>query len=129
MKRTVHLTDDNWSDYFGNTYAESLVEGVNVPLDGIDRDGPLVDRLLRWLARKNRRLKRRSYEMTRHDAAVLLELYAGWPGNNWDADRSGGKRIALSRARNHSGRPRSGILRIVPNGLRDTQDSQRDERR
>jgi hypothetical protein len=26
MKRTIHLTDDNWADYFGNTYAESLVK-------------------------------------------------------------------------------------------------------
>jgi len=54
-KRTIHLTDDNWSDDFATTFAESLVEGFNVPEDGIDRDGPQVDRLLRWLARKNNR--------------------------------------------------------------------------
>jgi hypothetical protein len=41
-RRLIRLTDDNWSDYLGNTIAESLVEGFNVPEDGIDRDGPQV---------------------------------------------------------------------------------------
>lgn len=26
--RTIHLTHDNWSDYLGNTYAESSVKGT-----------------------------------------------------------------------------------------------------
>jgi hypothetical protein len=54
-RRTIHLTDDNWSDYFANTFAESSVMALDVPDDGVDRDGPLVDRLLRRLARKNKR--------------------------------------------------------------------------
>jgi hypothetical protein len=57
-KCTIHLTDDNWADYFGNIFAESLVEGTTAGEDGVEVDGPLVDRLLRWLARKNKRLTR-----------------------------------------------------------------------
>jgi hypothetical protein len=72
MKQTIHLTDDNWSVYFGNTYAESLVRETRAGEDGVDLDGHLVDGLLRRLARKNKRLKRRRYEMTR-TALVFYE--------------------------------------------------------
>jgi hypothetical protein len=78
-KRTIHLTDVNWSDYFANTFPESLVDGFNVPEDGIDRDDPIVTRLLAWIARESGRSADVRYEMTRHDAAVLLEQFAGWP--------------------------------------------------
>ena len=37
---------ENWSNFFANTFAETLVKGFEVPEDGIDRDGPQVDRLL-----------------------------------------------------------------------------------
>jgi hypothetical protein len=30
MNRTIHLTDDNWADYFPNDYPESLVKGFKV---------------------------------------------------------------------------------------------------
>jgi hypothetical protein len=52
---------------------------VTVGDDGIDRDGPIVTRLLVWVARESGRSKDARYEMTRHDAAVLLEQLAGWP--------------------------------------------------
>ena len=44
-KRTIHLTDDNWADYFPDDHPASLVEGFKVPDDGIDRDGPVVTKL------------------------------------------------------------------------------------
>jgi hypothetical protein len=77
-KRTIHLTDDNWDDYCTTDCAESLVEGLKVGKDGIDRDDRVVTKLLAWLARKSGRSKDVRYEMTRHDAAVLLEHLAGW---------------------------------------------------
>ena len=77
-KRTIHLTDDNWADYFSDDYPSSLVQGFKVPEDGIDRDDPIVTRLLAWVARESGRSKDARYEMTRHDAAVLLEQLAGW---------------------------------------------------
>ena len=39
----------------------------------------IVTRLLAWLAGRNARLKRRRYEMTWHDAAVLVEQLAAYP--------------------------------------------------
>jgi len=77
-KRTIHLTDDNWADYCTTGYAESLVEGLTVGDDGIDRDGSVVTKLLAWLARESGQSKDLRYEMSRHAAAVLLEHMAGW---------------------------------------------------
>jgi hypothetical protein len=78
MKRTIHLTDDNWADYFSDNYPASLLKGFNVQESGIDRDDSNVTRLLAWVARETGRSKDSRYEMTRHDAAVLLEQLAGW---------------------------------------------------
>jgi hypothetical protein len=30
MKRPIHLTDDNWADFFPSDYPESLVKGLKV---------------------------------------------------------------------------------------------------
>jgi len=78
-KRTIHLTDDNWADYFSDDYPASLVEGLTVGEGGIDRDDSIVTKLLAWLARESGRSPDVRYEMPRHDAAVLLEQLAGYP--------------------------------------------------
>jgi hypothetical protein len=78
VKRTVTLTDDNWADYFSFDYPESLVQGLAIGEGGIDRDDPVVTRLLAWVAREGGRSPDTRYQMSRHDAAVLLELAAGW---------------------------------------------------
>src|SRR6516225_9228543 len=78
-KRTIHLTDDNWADYCTSDYAASLGEELTIGENGIDREGSVVTKLLAWLARKSGRSTDVRYEMTRHDAAVLLEQLAGWP--------------------------------------------------
>jgi hypothetical protein len=67
------------ADYFAFDYPEAHVEGLTIGEDGIDRDGPAVTRLLAWVARKAGRSPDTRYAMSRHDAAVLLELVAGWP--------------------------------------------------
>ena len=79
MKRRIVLTDDNWADYFPLDYPESLVLGLRVGEGGIDRDSSVVTRLLAWVARECGRSPDARYDMSRHDAAVLLELLAGWP--------------------------------------------------
>ena len=76
-KRTIHLSDDNWADYCTSDYPESLVAGFEVPDDGIDRDAPIVTRLLAWVVRESGRSPDVRYEMSRHEAAVLLEQLAG----------------------------------------------------
>jgi hypothetical protein len=78
-KKRIILTDDNWSDYLPEDYPKSLVEGLKVGEGEIDRDGSAVTRLLAWLARESGRSPNVRYEMSRHDAAVLLEQLAGWP--------------------------------------------------
>lgn len=75
-KRTIHLTDDNFADHLPADYAASLVNGITIGDDGIDRDSPIVTKLLAWLARESGRSPDVRYEMTRHDAAVLLEHLA-----------------------------------------------------
>ena len=52
-KRTMHLTDDNWADYFSDDYPASLVKGFKVQEGGIDRDDPIVT--LGAIARRLRR--------------------------------------------------------------------------
>ena len=46
---------------------------------GIDRDDPIVTKLLERSAQKNERSTLVPYEMPRHDAAVRLEQVAGYP--------------------------------------------------
>jgi hypothetical protein len=82
-KRTIHLTDDNWADCFSDDYPASLVKGLKVQEGGIDRDDPIVTKLLAWVARESGRSKDARYDMTRHDAAVLLEQLAGYPDCLW----------------------------------------------
>jgi hypothetical protein len=79
MKRRIVLTDDNWADYFPLDYPESLVLGLRVEEGGIDRDSAVVTRLLAWVARESGRSPDVRYDMSQHDAAVLLEVLAGWP--------------------------------------------------
>jgi hypothetical protein len=79
-KSHIVLTDDNWADYLPTDYPESLIAGLTIGECGIDRDGPAVTRLLAWLARESGQSPDVRYGMSRHDAAVLLELLAGWPG-------------------------------------------------
>jgi hypothetical protein len=79
VTKTFTLTDDNWADYLPFDYPESLVEGLTIGEGGIDRDDAVVTRLLAWVARKAARSPDTRYTMSRHDAAVLLNLAAGWP--------------------------------------------------
>ena len=50
-KNRIVLTDDNWADHHSLDYPESLADGLAVGEDDIDRDGPVVTRLLAWRAR------------------------------------------------------------------------------
>jgi hypothetical protein len=75
-KRTITFTDDDFSDYFPDDYPASLLKGFTVPEDGIDLDG-IVTRFLAWLGRESGRSADVRYEMSRYDAAVLLEHFAG----------------------------------------------------
>jgi len=78
-KRTIHLTGDNFADYFSDDYPAPLVERLRVGEGGVDRDHPIVTKLLERLAEKNERSALVQYNMTRHDAAVVLEQLAGYP--------------------------------------------------
>jgi hypothetical protein len=91
----------NWADYFSDDYRSSLVHRFKIPEDGIDRDGPIVTKLLAWVARESGSSKEVQYEMTRHDAAVLLEQFAGCRERPTAADylharqaEMGGRRLA-----------------------------------
>jgi hypothetical protein len=79
VKRCIVLTDDNWADYLSLDYPEALVQGMTIGEGGIERDSSVVTRLLAWVARESGRSPDTHYEMSRHDAAVLLEHVAGWP--------------------------------------------------
>jgi hypothetical protein len=77
-KRLVVLTDDNGADYFPFDYAESLVQGLAISEDGIERESKVVTRLLAWAALQSGQSADTRFEMSRHGAAVVLELAAGW---------------------------------------------------
>jgi hypothetical protein len=79
VKNRIILTDDNWADYFPMDYPEALVQGMTIGEDGVDRDSVVVTRLLVWVVRESGRSPDTHFEMSRHDAAVLLEQFAGWP--------------------------------------------------
>jgi hypothetical protein len=76
-KRLVVLTDDNWADYFPFDYPESSVAGLQIPCDGIDRESKVVTSLLAWVAMQSGQSADTRFEMSRHDAGVVLELAAG----------------------------------------------------
>jgi hypothetical protein len=78
-KRLVKLDDDNWADYFPFDYPDSLVAGLQIPSDGIDVDDKVVTRLLAWVAMQSGQSPDTRYEMSRHDAAVVLNQAAGLP--------------------------------------------------
>jgi hypothetical protein len=79
VKKRVILTDDNWADYFSFDYPEALVRGLMIGEGGIDRYSSIVTKLLVWVVRESGRSPDTHYEISRHDAAVLLEQMAGWP--------------------------------------------------
>jgi hypothetical protein len=67
-------------DYVGptDTAGASPVQGLEIGEGGIDRDSTIVTRLLAWGALQSGQSPDTRYEMSRHDAAVVLELAAGW---------------------------------------------------
>jgi hypothetical protein len=78
QKRIIVLTDDNWADNFPFDYPELLVQGLQIGDDGIDRQSSIVTKLLAWVAMQSGKSPDTRYEMSRHDAATVLELAAGW---------------------------------------------------
>jgi hypothetical protein len=79
-QHVIHLTGGNWSDFFSWEYPESLVQGLAIHGDGIDRQGGVVGLLLEWVTERNRLSLVKRYALARHDAAVVLELAAGRRG-------------------------------------------------
>jgi hypothetical protein len=77
-KRTIVLTDDNWRDYLPMDYLEKLVEETLVGPDGYDGGDKIVTRLLAWVALQSGQSTEFRFEMSRYDAAVVLELAVGW---------------------------------------------------
>jgi hypothetical protein len=77
-KKPINLTDDNWHDYLPTDYIERLVKELSVGTEGYDVDDKIVSRLLAWVALQSGQSTEYRYEMSRHDAAVVLNLTAGW---------------------------------------------------
>jgi hypothetical protein len=57
-----------------------LVDGLAIPADGIDRDGPEVAAFRAWVANQSAQSPDTEYVCGPHDAAVILEWVAGWHG-------------------------------------------------
>ena len=77
-KRLVVLTDDNWHDYLPMDYLEKLVKESPVGPEGYDVDDKIVTRLLAWVSLQSGQSAEVRYEMSRYDAAVVLNLTADW---------------------------------------------------
>jgi hypothetical protein len=77
-KRLIVLTDDNWHDYLPMVYLEKLVQESPVGPEGYDGDDKILTRLLSWVALQSGQSAEVRYEMSRHDASVVLNLAAGW---------------------------------------------------
>jgi transcriptional regulator with XRE-family HTH domain len=75
-KRTIRLAADNFAEHLSTDYALSLVNGLNVPKDGVDCDDWIVSKLLAWLALESERSPDVQYEISRLVAAVFLERLA-----------------------------------------------------
>jgi len=73
QKPTIRLTCDNFAEHLSTDYAESLVDGITIPADGIALDDWIVTKFLVWVARESERLPDARYEISRHVAAVLVE--------------------------------------------------------
>jgi hypothetical protein len=80
-KQLVALTVDNWADYFSFRVPHSLAKGLTIGADGIDRNGPEVDQLLAWVTEQSEKYQTKRFQISRHDAATVLERAAEWdPG-------------------------------------------------
>jgi hypothetical protein len=73
-KKVIQLTDDNWRDCFRFTVLESLVKGAKLEDGMMDPDSPVVTKLLTWVKSRSDESKDKTYTMTRHDAAAVLQL-------------------------------------------------------
>ena len=83
MPKSIVLDDDNWCDYFATSIPEEILQGLVVGEGGIDRDGPLVDRLMAHVQALNDQLQDLEYVLSRDDAVRVLNLFAGWPECFW----------------------------------------------
>jgi hypothetical protein len=75
-KQVVALTADNWPVYFSYIFPDSLVKSLPRGADGIDRDGDEVNRLLTWVSEKGEQYQNKRFEISRDDAAAVLESRA-----------------------------------------------------
>jgi hypothetical protein len=65
QKRTIHLSEVNWADYFSDDYPASVVKALKLTEASIDPDRPIVSKLLDLLARKNEQSTLVRYEMSK----------------------------------------------------------------
>jgi hypothetical protein len=76
-KETVQLTPDNFLDHLPLDYAEKLVRGFEFGPIGFESNPCIVNRFLAWVAREGSRSPEFDYELSRRDAAVILQDLAG----------------------------------------------------
>jgi hypothetical protein len=76
-KKRVVLTDDNWHYDLPMDYLEKLVAESPPGSEGYDSGDKVVTRLLAWVAMRSGQSKEHRFEMTPHDAAVVLNMAAG----------------------------------------------------
>lgn len=74
----LRLDDDNFGDFFDFEHLDELLAGVEPPADGFDPHGPEANRLLAWVSERNREPLEYRFELSRHDAAVILNVAVGW---------------------------------------------------
>jgi hypothetical protein len=76
-KETVQLTPDNFLDYLPLDYAAHLVKGFEFGTSVFESNPYIVNRFLAWVAREGSRSPEFDYELSRRDAAVILQELAG----------------------------------------------------
>jgi hypothetical protein len=75
-KQLVALTADNWRVYFSYVFPDSLMKGLAIDGGGIDPHGVEVNQLLDWVSEKSEQYQSKRFEISRENAAAVLESRA-----------------------------------------------------
>jgi hypothetical protein len=76
MKKLIAITDHNFHDYLKMDYGKRLVRtaaAADLPFDG---DSPYVVKFRQWVIGQSLKSREFDFDITRHDAAVCLDLLA-----------------------------------------------------
>jgi hypothetical protein len=92
-KQFIEINDDNFHDYLKMDFGKRLVRTATAADRPFDRDSPYVVRFRQWVIGQSLASRRYDFDVSRHDAAVILDLLA----EAVDDERAGTRAVRSAR--------------------------------